>query len=166
MSDIMYNDIKYDLNEYVVHDDQQIKGFFGPYRWLSNFEPCIIEHEDLVYPSTENAYQAAKIVPEQRHVFLGMKASQSKRMWQNYKRLYTDEQWTEVKNDVMYKVLSEKFSSKNPDLRSKLLETGEKYLEETNHWKDVWFGVYYKTGEGQNYLGKLLMQVRSEIKAE
>ena len=46
--------------DYVIHDDNYIKGFFGEYRWLSNFEPCKVFYEGFEYSSSENAYQAAK----------------------------------------------------------------------------------------------------------
>ncbi len=44
-------------------------------------------------------------------------------------------------------------------LRNRLLETGDKYLEETNHWSDSYWGVDIKKG-GKNNLGKILMKVR------
>ena len=64
----MYNEIpvignKYkngDWKIYSIHDDKQIKGFFGNYSWLSNFYECSVWFEGGSYPSSENAYQAAK----------------------------------------------------------------------------------------------------------
>ena len=44
-----------------------------------------------------------------------------------------------------------------------LLSTGDKYLEETNHWKDTYYGVC--DGVGKNVLGKILMSVRNIIKS-
>jgi len=46
-------------------------------------------------------------------------------------------------------------------LRAKLLETGGKYIEETNWWGDCIYGVDYKTGLGENKLGRILMGVRA-----
>ena len=43
------------------YDSDNIKGFFGGYRWLSNFHVCDVMFEGDLYPSSENAYQAAKI---------------------------------------------------------------------------------------------------------
>jgi predicted NAD-dependent protein-ADP-ribosyltransferase YbiA (DUF1768 family) len=51
-----------------VHDDKNVKGFFGNFRFLSNFHVCAIEYEGLIYPSTENAYQASKVVPVDRRM--------------------------------------------------------------------------------------------------
>jgi ribA/ribD-fused uncharacterized protein len=73
--------------------------------------------------------------------------------------------WDEVKTKVMLDVVRIKFS--NPILRKMLLETGEEELVEGNHWHDNFWGSCRceKCGSsGQNMLGKILMQVRTEIK--
>ena len=49
-----------------------------------------------------------------------------------------------------------------PELAEKLLATGEAELIEGNSWGDTTWGVYKDIGE--NRLGKLLMQVRQELK--
>jgi predicted NAD-dependent protein-ADP-ribosyltransferase YbiA (DUF1768 family) len=54
----------------------------------------------------------------------------------------------------------------NPDLRDKLLATGDRQLVEANWWEDSFWGVYVpKEGIpfGSNVLGKLLMEVRAEV---
>lgn len=50
------------------------------------------------------------------------------------------------------------------DLQEKLLATGNAYLEEGNTWGDRIWGTV--NGEGENRLGKILMQVRQEIQKE
>ena len=50
---------------------------------------------------------------------------------------------------------------RNPTLKQRLLATGQRYLEETNHWGDLYYGVDYRTGKGQNVLGQILMKVRT-----
>ena len=49
---------------------------------------------------------------------------------------------------------------RSPLLRGWLRETGAEELVEGNYWGDTFWGVC--RGEGENKLGKLLMQVRSE----
>jgi predicted NAD-dependent protein-ADP-ribosyltransferase YbiA (DUF1768 family) len=49
-----------------------------------------------------------------------------------------------------------------PQLCAALLATGDEYLEETNWWKDTFWGVC--NGEGLNKLGNILMMVREELK--
>ena len=164
MSDILYNEAKInnvpykkgDWEKVVVHNDVEIKGFFGNFRFLSNFEPCDI----FGYPSVENAYMAAKIVPEERTFFKTCTATEAKKGWRKYTPIdKTAEEWDARKYDIMARLVFEKFL-KNKELRQKLLDTGDKYLEEYNWWKDTYWGVDIQKG-GQNNLGKILMKVRT-----
>ena len=63
----------------------------------------------------------------------------------------------------MREVVWAKFSQ-NPELGKKLLATGDRYLEETNWWGDRLWGVYQ--GEGENLLGKILMETRARLAKE
>ena len=61
----------------------------------------------------------------------------------------------------MKKILYSKFAQ-NPYLAYGLLATGNEELIEGNTWGDkIWGQV---NGEGQNLLGKILMEVREEIR--
>lgn len=141
--------------DYIIHDDDNIKGFFGEYRWLSNFHESNVYFENLIYTSTENAYQAAKCVDaKQRLEFLGITPSQSKKLGRSVE---VRSDWQDVKYDIMALVVFDKFY-RNLELRALLVNTGSKYIEETNHWKDMYWGVY--NGVGENNLGKILMKVR------
>jgi len=145
--------------DYIIHDEKNIKGMFGPYRYMSNFHIARVIYEGLEYPSTENAYQAAKSTdPEVRKQFLNITPNESKKLGQ---KIAKRPDWDEVKYQVMLDVCTYKFSM-HEDLREALLSTGDKYIEETNHWKDQTWGVY--NGEGKNWLGKVLMEVRSKLK--
>ena len=63
----------------------------------------------------------------------------------------------------MLEIVRSKFKQ-NKDLAKKLIETGDAYLEEGNWWGDKIWGVC--NGEGENRFGKILMQVREELKNE
>lgn len=52
--------------------------------------------------------------------------------------------------------------SQDKDLRDKLIATGNTELIEDNTWNDRFWGVC--NGEGINHLGKLLMELRDELK--
>ena len=69
---------------------------------------------------------------------------------------------TQVRDKIMYDINVIKFS--NPYLRNLLLTTGDRYLEETNWWKDDYWGVV--NGQGLNKLGLILMKIRDEIKQQ
>ena len=61
----------------------------------------------------------------------------------------------------MYTVVTSKFKH-NPRLLTKLLATGDAHIEEGNYWNDTYWGVC--KGEGYNHLGRILMQVRGELR--
>lgn len=143
--------------DYIVHDDNNVKGFFGDYRWLSNFHECHVCFDNLMYTSTENAYQSAKCANlNDRIKFLGITAFKSMKLGREGVKVRKD--WDDVKYDMMAAIVFDKFY-RDLDLRHLLLQTGDKHLEETNHWNDTYWGVC--EGVGQNNLGKILMKVRS-----
>ena len=75
--------------------------------------------------------------------------------------------WEEVKVDVMREGLRKKFAI--PELRAMLLATGDEELIAGNTWHDRTWGrcVCDKCGgQGQNLLGQLLMELRTEIRYE
>lgn len=145
--------------DYVIHDENNIKGFFGEYRWLSNFEPCKVFYEGLEYPSSENAYQSAKSLDlEVRLEISKLSPSESKKI---SKKIELRPDWEEIKYEVMFSVVFDKFI-RNKELKTKLLSSGNKYLEETNHWNDKFYGVC--NGDGLNVLGKIIMEVRGILR--
>ncbi len=161
-----------DWKEYAIHDDNNIKGFFGNYKFLSNFELCNVWYEGGSYPSSENAYQAAKIYPEWRiDELMECSPMESKILWKKYVRMdKSAEEWDARKYDVMSVILFDKFY-RNKDLRQKLIDTEDKYLEETLHWHDNYWGncicekchIVTPNSEhwsGQNNLGIILMKIR------
>jgi ribA/ribD-fused uncharacterized protein len=144
-----------------------ISNFHYEYAFLSNFfDPAPVELDGVWYPNIECAYQAAKTLDlKLREPFTKYQAGKAKSEGQN---LPLRENWDGIKNDVMLDLLRKKFS--NPGLRLKLLATGDAELIEGNWWHDMWFGVCNgrcKEGphnpSGLNWLGKLLMQVRTEL---
>ena len=134
----------------------KILGFKGEYEYLSNFYKSDVYFEGIKYTSVENAYQSAKTLDEtQRLLISNMTASESKKYSKN---LVIREDWENIKYFIMFDLVFQKFY-RNHDLMNKLLLTGDSYIEETNWWKDFYWGVC--NGVGENKLGKILMQVRS-----
>jgi ribA/ribD-fused uncharacterized protein len=142
-----------------------ITEFDGEYAFLSNFYPHEVIFEGDVYPSSEHAFQAAKTVSkaERRQIRLASSPGKAKRMG---KEVTLQPGWEDMKINVMLKILRLKF--KDPKLCGLLLATGDSTLIEGNTWRDDFWGQIRKDGRwfGQNYLGKLLMQVRDEINVE
>ena len=151
----------------------RIVHFAYEYDFLSNFYTVTVHLDGMAYASTEHAYQAAKTLDlEKRRIFTldfnpTLTARKAKAIGQN---LELRDDWDKVKVPIMRELLFEKFSG---DLKQKLLDTGEAYLEEGNWWHDVFWGVCHHKMEGKtcrepehkayggNHLGYLLMDVRA-----
>lgn len=139
--------------------DSAIMGFFGPYRFLSNYHLVPIEIGGVVYPSTEHAYMAQKTLdPEIRRHIASLALPADARKYGQTIALRAD--WGSFKTVAMLSALVKKFE--DPALRAALLATGDRYLEETNDWGDRFWGV--SGGVGKNMLGKLLMLVRDQLR--
>lgn len=140
--------------------NDRITNFRDENHFLSNFHPCDIVMDGLIYKSTEHAYQAAKTLDQElRKDFLYCSAGQAKRRGA---ALTPREDWREVNIGIMRDLLLQKFE--DPTLQEKLLATGDAVLIEGNDWGDDFWGMVYAkdSGElvGQNILGQLLMDVR------
>ena len=144
-----------------AHSVPQINDFRGDYRWLSNFHLVDVELDGVRYPSTEHAYQAAKTIDaaQRESIRVLPTCGMAKRAGQ---RVTLRADWEQVKRDVMLDLQRQKYRS--PELRKLLLGTSDAELVEGNTWGDTYWGVC--RGVGENWLGRLIMQVRAEIAAE
>jgi len=148
--------------------------FRGIYYFLSNFYPCKIEHEGIVYNSVEAFYVAMKCNNDQmidgvfytigdfrENVAKLKEAAFAKKLG---KKIRLRKDWNEKKFQFMEYGLREKF--KDSDLRDRLVATGNTEIIETNLWHDIEWGqcsCEKCNNKGRNLLGKLLMKLRSEF---
>lgn len=137
-----------------------ISKFDDQYRFLSNFWFVPIVMDDLVFPSVEHAFQAAKTLDKNDRVRIAhLGTAREAKAYGRKLKLRPD--WEEVKLPIMEELLRKKFAW--PLLRQALIDTGDQELIEGNWWGDRFWGVDLKTNQGQNHLGMLLMKVRSEL---
>ena len=137
----------------------KIDSFKGEYFFLSNFYPTKIKYNGIQYLNNEAAFQAQKCTTmEDRIKFSYLNPSDAKRLG---RRIILRNDWESVKISIMHDIVFEKFKQ-NPHLTKKLLDTGDVYLEEGNNWGDRIWGTV--NGVGRNELGKILMEVRKELK--
>ena len=116
-----------------------------------------------MYPSTEHAYQAAKFLNEehQQEIRNAATANVSKKIARRLEKAgYRRKDWDDVKVDVMRGLLREKFSQE-PE-QEVLLKTGDEELVEGNWLGDTFWGQC-PVGTGENWLGRLLMELRDEL---
>lgn len=136
----------------------EIAGFYGPYRYLSNFWECKVPYEGVDYITSEHAFQAAKTLdPAERHrVACKLTPRDAKFAGQNVTLRHD---WEKVKLQVMEDVVRAKFDA-NPDLKRALTDTGDAVLIEANTHGDRYWGQV--DGVGESHLGKILMKVRQD----
>ena len=137
-----------------------ILGFFHEYEFLSNFYPSEVNYEGMTYCTVEHAFQAAKTVDGRVRTWIQIQKTPGKAKKQGRSLLLRPD-WEKVKYDIMKELVTQKFT-RHQKLGEQLLSTGDKYLEETNHWGDTYWGVC--RGKGTNHLGKILMEVRDELR--
>jgi len=149
-----------------------IFGFNNDNSFLSNFESCsvILPAEanlpEMDFDSVENAYMAWKTLDyEQRLHMQAMSASEVKNYSIDGKISLRSDYSDEGRLQIMEQLLRQKFSDKNPELKQKLIDTGDIPIIEANDLGDVFFGFCYSEGYGygMNHLGCLLMQIRQDI---
>jgi ribA/ribD-fused uncharacterized protein len=143
--------------------DTSIREFKGEFHFLSNFYPSTLVWAGVTWPCAECAYQAAKTNDEAEFArFAAMTAGQSKRAG---KAVTLRPDWEEVKYDIMREIVVAKFLQ-NPDIAAQLIATGDAWLEEGNWWGDRIWGVSPAgSGRGLNWLGEILMDVRSILRS-
>lgn len=144
--------------------------FAGPYRFLSNFYPAMVELDGVEYATVEHAYQAAKTpILAARQVIREQSTPGKAKMVGRYMRSIRPD-WDDVKMRVMEDLLLNKFSPLiHPYLVRMLLETGARELIEGNNWGDRFWGAeeaLFTKGNwiGDNNLGKLLMKIRRGLR--
>jgi ribA/ribD-fused uncharacterized protein len=144
---------------------KSIEGFFNEYRYLSNFHEKEFTYKGRTFPTSEHAYQAYKATNLQDFEWV-RNSSTPREARKRGQKIKSKSDFDEIKYDLMMDILIEKF--KDEELKQKLLNTGDAYLEETNYWHDNFWGVctcddcqHYTA---QNNLGKILMEIRKNSK--
>ncbi|MFA5485424.1 MAG: NADAR family protein [Candidatus Pacearchaeota archaeon] len=136
-----------------------INEFRGKYYFLSNFYSAPVMYEGLLYENNEAAFQSAKLKDRaKRECFCNIDSSTAKRKG---RQVALRQDWEDIKDEVMYQVVKDKFS-RNVILKNRLLDTKNEELVEGNTWNDTYWGVC--RGRGKNMLGKILMRVREELR--
>lgn len=140
----------------------KINHFVEDFEFLSNFHESPFIHDGIVYPTNEHFYQAMKTLSrkERKRIAALQSAGKAKR---EGRLLKIRKDWESIKIDVMREGLRLKFAEGSL-LAEMLLATEGVSLVEGNHWGDKFWGVDNKTGQGKNWLGKLLMERRDELK--
>lgn len=140
-------------NRVLFYIREKMNGF------LSNFERTPFTMDGIEYPTNEHYYQSQKATDFETRswiaiapsAWLAMKAGRSLRKHE------TRSDWDTFKFQVMKDGLYAKFSQ-NEELKTCLLATGDAAIHEDSPTDMIW-GM-----KGQDMLGKLLMEIREELR--
>jgi ribA/ribD-fused uncharacterized protein len=144
-----------------------IGSFIGTYSFLSNFYKHKFVFEGVEYPTAEHAYQAQKTtnIKQRQRIMNAPTPALAKKYG---RKCEIREGWESSKVEIMEQILRAKFS--DPILKGKLMRTRRYPLIEGNNWHDNYWGACTcpkcKNIKAFNFLGKLLVRIRSEFIAE
>lgn len=130
---------------------------------FSNFSAHPVQVDGVVWPTTEHFFQGMK--PPQGHEEVREEVRSCKTPGKAKhlgRRVPLRDDWDTYRLEVMLTALRAKFSQ-HPSIGETLLLTGDRELVEDNK-SDAFWGCG-ANGKGKNMLGKLLMQVREEMRS-
>lgn len=129
------------------------------YGWMSNFWRQSMVIDGVIYPTNEHYYQSQKAKDE--HISEYVRTAPTPYLAMVLGRALRPHEmvdnWKDKRVEVMLKGLRAKFKQ-DRELKQKLLDTGNAVLHEDSPI-DIFWGK-----KGKDMLGKLLMQVREELK--
>lgn len=129
--------------------------FRNEYWYLSNMYPCEIRVNGLTFTCAEACFQSFKTTNlNERKKFQGLNGFEAKKLG---KKLKLRSDWNDIRIEVMARVVNAKFKQ-NPELKHKLLNTGNLTIIENNTWNDTFWGKC--NNKGLNNLGKIIMRLR------
>ena len=131
------------------------------YAWLSNFSPDSFELHGTLWASVEHYYQAQKYLGTEAYTRIRSASTALKARKAGQDRsLAPRDDWDDVKLDVMRDALRAKFQQ-NSRLQRMLLATEHQELVHESNSDRFWGRS--REGQGENRLGELLMQLRTEL---
>jgi len=132
------------------------------YGEFSNFSAHGVEFDGRWYPTVEHFFQAMKFLDQDYAEKIRLAASPKiAKQLGNSRNVPLRDDWEALKVSVMRAAIRQKFAT-HLAVAELLLSTGdEELIEAAPH--DYFWGCG-KTGSGQNWLGKVLMEVREELR--
>jgi N-glycosidase YbiA len=134
------------------------------YGCFSNFAPYPVRIDGRLWPTTEHYFQGQKFADEaHREQICEAKSPMiAARMGRDRKKTLRSD-WESVKIGIMRKGVLARFQQ-HDDLRDVLLSTGDAEIVEHTSNDGYWGDG--GDGSGRNTLGRILMEVREELRAE
>jgi ribA/ribD-fused uncharacterized protein len=133
-----------------------------PYGCFSNFSKHSFEVDGMPWQTIEHYFQAMKFVgtPHEEAVRHAKSPMEAKTMGNDRSHPLRPD-WETVKDDIMRQAVRAKFTQQ-PEIRAVLLGTGsEEIIEAADN--DAYWG-WGPNHNGKNMLGKILMEIRDELR--
>ena len=166
-------DLSLEAAKQVEFDEGKGIGFQGHPSFLSNMSGCNVEYGNEEYKSVEEAFQHQKAIccGDTRGAVRVLQAQDAYKAKREGGGVTTTPEWDQKEEKVMLELLRAKFK-RNQKQRKALLDTGDKILVEFTQDKKWGCGLpLSKISEakvdklpGKNLLGKMLCQIREELK--
>lgn len=156
---------------YIIKNSVTFAKVSGPYGRFSNMASNLtLMVNDINIPSTEALYQACKypLFPKIQHEILTQKSPMlAKKCSQKYEQ-YIRQDWNDIRFQVMRWCLHLKLLQNWNVFSDILLRTGDLPIVEYSSKDPLWGAVPDGRGNlvGVNALGRLLMELRSEVNSE
>lgn len=146
---------------FVENTENKIQLFKGKYRFLSNGYNSDVCINGVTFRNVEAAYQAQKVDSKDRAMFSNLDAGAAYIFGKALKQIPDD--WKERRLSIMEQIVREKFNQ-NVELARDLIDTGNAeivYRSKVNR-----FYGYWDDGKGENHLGRILMEIRQNLKEQ
>ena len=134
---------------------------------LDNFSPFGLIMNEIYFPTSEHAFQYLKYIHTNPEIANEIKNSLSPyqaRIIAHQNKLTRDPNWSKIKYEVMKKVIRLKVQQ-NPMVKEALINTEDYLICELCIDEDTDWGID-KNNNGENHLGKILMEIRKELTKE
>jgi ribA/ribD-fused uncharacterized protein len=145
-------------------DQNNIAGFFlSGWYVFDNFAPFQVEWRDKLYPTAEHAYQAAHFTDTNPELAEKVRLTSSPREasdFANLNSMHDDPEWKEKRLSIMEEIVRCKLNQ-HLYVKQILIESKDKFIVEMND-DDAFWG-WGRDHNGENHLGQIWMNLRSEI---
>ncbi len=156
---------RYDRRKCIVF--RKTKEAFGGLSNMASGYP--INANNIIIRTSEALYQACRFPysADIQKLIIQQKSPMTAKMKSKPFRSQTRNDWDNVKVKIMRWCLRAKLACNLQKFGGLLLETGDKPIVEDSHKDKFWGAAEQKDGliEGMNVLGRLLMELREELKA-
>jgi ribA/ribD-fused uncharacterized protein len=150
------------MNRLTLDNDNAVFFYEQEFYPLSNFSAFNLQWSGHTFATSEAAYQWEKF-PDSRigvDILHAPSAHEAFKLAERHRDLIRKD-WPEVRTLIMTQILWAKVTQ-HEYVKRKLLETGDRHLFE-NSWRDDFWG-WGPNQDGKNMLGKLWMQIRTELR--